>query len=98
MAVDCHLLGSAERDVRCGLGMMAVAPVGIECVIRAQSDSDVLRLEAVVLSNTPVAGQYSFVVAKRSATGSSNNSQSGTFALKKGPEQVVSTLVLDRSA
>ena len=77
---------------------MAVAPVGIECVIRAQPDSDVLRLEAVVRSNTPVAGQYSFIVAKHSATGSSNNTQSGNFALKEGPEQVVSTLVLDRSA
>jgi hypothetical protein len=77
---------------------MQVPPAAIECVIRAQPDKDFLRLEAVVRSDTPVSGQYNFVIAKQSSTGSSNNTQSGTFALRDGPEQVLTTLILDRSA
>ena len=71
---------------------------GIECVIRAQPDKDLLKLEAVVRSTEPVAGQYSFFVAKRSSTGESNNTQSGAFVLQGKPEQVLTTLILDRSA
>jgi hypothetical protein len=71
---------------------------GIECVIRAQPDKDFLRLEAIVRSSTPIAGQYSFFIAKQSSTGNSNNTQSGAFALRDRPEQVLTTVVLDRSA
>ena len=78
--------------------MTVPPPAAIECVIRAQPDSDFLRLEAVIRSDTAVSGKYNFVVAKHSSTGSSNNTQSGTFALKHGPEQVLTTLILDRSA
>jgi hypothetical protein len=78
---------------------MPVSPIaGIECVIRAQADKDFLKLEAVVRSTEPIAGQYSFVVAKRSSTGDSNNTQSGAFALQGKPEQVLTSLILDRSA
>jgi hypothetical protein len=77
---------------------MAVSlPAGIECVIRAQPEKDFLRLEAIVRSETQIAGQYNFVIAKQSSTGSSNNTQSGTFALQAG-EKVLTTLVLDHSA
>ena len=67
-------------------------------MIRAQPDKDFLRLEAVIRSTTPVSGKYSFVIAKQSESGSSNNTQSGAFALQTGPEKVLTTLVLDRSA
>jgi hypothetical protein len=78
---------------------MPVSPIaGIECVIRAQPDKDFLRLEAIVRSDTPIAGQYAFFIAKQSSTGSSNNTQSGTFALQDRLEQVLTTIVLDRSA
>jgi hypothetical protein len=78
---------------------MAVSmPAGIECVIRAQPEKDFVRLQAVVRSETPIAGQYNFVIAKQSSTGSSSNTQSGTFALQAGAEKVLTTLVLDRSA
>ena len=78
--------------------MSVSLPAGIECVIRAQPDKDFLRLEAVVRSQTPIAGTYNFVIAKQSASGSSSNTQSGTFALQSGPEKILTTLVLDRSA
>jgi hypothetical protein len=77
---------------------MQVSPAAIECVIRAEPDKDFLRLEAVVRSDAPVSGQYSFVIAKQSSTGSTNNTQSGSFALQNEPEKILTTLILDRSA
>jgi hypothetical protein len=77
---------------------MPISPVAVECVIRAQPEKDFLRLEAVVRSDAPVSGQYSFVIAKQSSTGSTNNTQSGSFALQNEPEKVLTTLILDRSA
>jgi hypothetical protein len=78
--------------------MTVSPPVGIECVIRAQPDRDFLRLEAVIRSDKAVTGRYKFVVAKHSSSGSSNNTQSGAFALEHGPEQVLTTIILDGSA
>jgi|SRR5476649_2200323 hypothetical protein len=78
---------------------MPLAPTtAIECVIRAQPDEQFLRLEAIARSDMPAAGRYSFSVSKRSATGSSSNAQSGTFVLQGGQEQVLTTIMLDRSA
>jgi hypothetical protein len=70
----------------------------IECVIRAQPDRYVLRLEAIARSDAPAAGEYSFLVAKHSSTGISRNAQSGAFVLQGGHEQVLTTVILDRSA
>jgi hypothetical protein len=78
---------------------MPPAPtIAIECVIRAQPDEHFLRLEAIARSDAPATGEYSFSVAKRSSSGSSNNAQSGTFVLQNGQEQVLTTIILDRSA
>jgi hypothetical protein len=78
---------------------MPIAPaIAIECVIRAQPTKDFLRLEAIARAGMPAAGKYSFSVIKQSATGSSNNAQSGKFVLEAGQEQVLTTLILDRSA
>jgi hypothetical protein len=74
----------------------AIAP--IECVIRAQPDERFLRLEAIARSDGPAAGKYRFLVAKQSSTGSSSNAQSGTFVLQGGQQQVLTTVILDRSA
>jgi len=78
---------------------MPVAPtIAIECIIRAQPNEHFLRLEAIARSDMPAAGEYSFSVAKRSPTGSSSNAQSGSFVLQSGQEQVLTTIILDRSA
>jgi hypothetical protein len=78
---------------------MPVAPTtAIECIIRAQPDEHFLRLEAIARSDAPAAGEYSFSVAKHSSTGSSSNAQSGSFVLQSGQEQVLTTIILDRSA
>jgi hypothetical protein len=78
--------------------MSVSVPAGIECVIRALPDTNFIRLDAIVRSQTPVAGRYNFVIAKHSASGSSHNTQSGTFALQTGPEKILTTLMLDHSA
>jgi hypothetical protein len=72
--------------------------IAIECIIRAEPDQQVLRLEAIARSDAPVIGQYRFSVAKASETGSSRNAQSGTFVLQAGQERVLTTIILDRSA
>jgi hypothetical protein len=91
-------LDDNQETIRPRTDQMQVSPAAIECVIRAEPDKDFLRLEAVVRSHTPVSGQYSFVIAKQSSTGSSNNTQSGSFALQNEPEKILTTLILDRSA
>ena len=78
--------------------MTVSSPTAVECVIRAQPDRDFLRLEAIIRSDQAVTGRYKFVVAKHSSSGSSNNTQSGAFALEHGPEQVLTTIILDGSA
>ena len=78
---------------------MPIAPtIAIECVIRAEPAKDFLRLEAIARSDAAAVGKYSFSVVKQSSTGSSNNAQRGSFALTPGREQVLTTLILDRSA
>jgi hypothetical protein len=78
--------------------MPFVPTTAIECVIRALPEQHFLRLEAIARSIAPARGEYSFSVVKRSPTGSSNSAQSGAFVLQAGQEQVLTTLVLDRSA
>jgi hypothetical protein len=78
--------------------MPPVPTIAIECVIRALPEEHFLRLEAIARSDVPATGEYSFSVAKRSSSGSSSNAQSGTFVLESGHEQVLTTILLDRSA
>jgi hypothetical protein len=78
--------------------MTAPLPPGIECAIKAEPTQNSLQLEAVVRANSPVTGRYSFVISKQSATGTSSTTQSGNFVLQNSPEQIVSTVILDRSA
>jgi curli production assembly/transport CsgH protein len=78
--------------------MQAPVAAAIECVIRAEPETDLLRIEAVARSTSPASGRYRLLVAKRSAGGSTSSAQSGTFTLEPGREQVLTTIVLDRSA
>lgn len=78
--------------------MQMAAPAAIECAIRAEPGPESLRIEAVARSAKPVSGQYRLFIDKRSASGSSTNTQSGAFVLEGGSDQVLTTVVLDRSA
>jgi hypothetical protein len=78
--------------------MQLTVAAAIECAIRAEPQSGLLRIEAVARSVGPREGQYRFLVTKSSETGQSSSAQSGTFVLQGGGEQVLTTLVLDQSA
>lgn len=70
----------------------------LECQIRAEPENGYLRLQAIARSNEQVSGRYRLLVSKNSASGSSQNVQSGSFDLISGRERVLSTVVLDGSA
>jgi hypothetical protein len=86
----CSALGASQ--------MLQSSSMDIECVIRVQPEKDFVRFEAVVRSAGPVKGQYNLSISKRSTSGISQNNQSGTFTLTTEPEQVLTTVILDRSA
>jgi hypothetical protein len=92
----------ALMALSCGTLLMGVArgnaPAGVQCAIRAEPGKDFLRLEALVLSDTPVTGEYSLSILKQSSTGTSRNVQSGKFSLTFEGERVLTTIVLDGSA
>lgn len=71
---------------------------GVSCTVKAEPTSQFLRLQALARADRDLQGQYSLLVSKRSETGSSQNAQSGDFALSAGSETILSTLTLDRSA
>ncbi len=77
---------------------LGLTSMGIECVIRVQSNNNFLRLDAVVQSDRPVKGEYNLSVSKQSVSGVSHNDLNGTFALTAGGEQILTTVALDRSA
>jgi hypothetical protein len=78
--------------------MQVSAAPAIECVIRAEPETDGLRIAALARAAAPANGQYRLQVAKQSANGRSSTVQSGAFTLQAGQEQVLTTVVLDRSA
>ena len=78
--------------------MQVSAAPAIQCVIRAEPETDGLRIAALARAAAPASGQYRLQVAKQSASGSSHTVQSGAFTLEAGQEQVLTTVVLDRSA
>lgn len=93
----------AAASLLCACGqdafsLPAVHPSVLECQIRVSTMPDGLRLEAMANASASVIGTYRLTVAKDSASGSSQNLQSGEFKLDAGQQQILSTLVLDRSA
>lgn len=90
--------------VVCGVPLSASAAPSLqaaklECAIRTEPDNgNFVRLVAVVRSDSPVEGKYDISVSKQSATGTSRNNQTGSFALTIGTEKVLTTIVLDGSA
>jgi len=70
----------------------------IDCQIRAADRNGVLQLDAIASSRAPSRGQYRLEVIKNSSSGSSQNIQSGEFALEPDLSAVLTTVVLDGSA
>ena len=70
----------------------------IDCHIRATTQSDLLRLEAMAKGHRTASGTYRFEVFKQSSTGTTQNVQSGEFHLDADRDEILTTVVLDRSA
>lgn len=78
--------------------MPPTSNTNVACAIRVETGRDLLRLEAIVRSGGPVHGQYDLAVRKESATGTTQNHQSGAFELTTAPEGILTTVILDRPA
>lgn len=70
----------------------------VQCKIRSDENGGWFRLAGVASADKPTTGHYRFRVRKQSASGSSENMQSGTFSLEPGRETVVTTVYLDLGA
>lgn len=78
--------------------MQPSAAPAIECAIRTMPQSGYVRIDAVAKSIRVASGHYRFLIDKQSDSGTSSNTQSGSFALDAGQERVLTTVVLDQSA
>jgi hypothetical protein len=78
--------------------MRLAAATGLVCDIRASLEPEGLHLQAIAGGAIAVAGQYTLSVAKESTSGSSQNLQSGNFHTDGAHEQILATVILDRSA
>ncbi|WP_425280310.1 curli-like amyloid fiber formation chaperone CsgH [Methyloferula stellata] len=85
-------------DGHAAFSLPAAHPSALECQIRVSAMPNGLRLEAVANARASVTGRYRLSVAKDSASGSSQNLQSGDFKLDVGQQRILSTLLLDSSA
>jgi len=72
--------------------------VDVRCQIRADENGGWFRLSGIATTDQAVMGHYRFRVSKRSASGSSDNVQSGRFLLEPGRETEVTTVYLDLGA
>ena len=72
--------------------------VDVRCRIQAEENNGWFRVSGIAIADERVAGHYQFHVAKRSASGSSNNVQSGRFSLEAGRETAVTSVYLDLGA
>jgi hypothetical protein len=71
--------------------------MAIGCRIQVTADGGSIRIEAVAGSRESAKGRYRFDVQKISASGTSDNMQSGDFSLNADREEVLSTTFLGAS-
>lgn len=98
-AIAAVVLGSVFGvPIAAGPAAAEAAPSAIKCDIRTTAEDGLLRIEVVATAARPTTGSYRLVVTKTSATGISENHQSGSFELSPGDETVLTTIILDGSA
>jgi hypothetical protein len=71
--------------------------MAVKCRIRVTAEGEAVRIEAVARSLEEVNGRYRFDIRKNSASGISQNMQSGEFSLEVDRERVLSTTFLGAS-
>ena len=96
--VTGFVIGVSLICTRAELSSAAEPKMTIGCQIRATSQNDMLRLEAVANGPETATGTYRLDVLKQSPSGTSQNVQSGAFTLEAGRDAILTTVVLDGSA
>ncbi|WP_131858780.1 curli-like amyloid fiber formation chaperone CsgH [Bosea sp. BK604] len=70
----------------------------LRCDIIGQDLGTGYRLKALARTAQADRGEYQFMVLKQSASGTSQNMQSGAFSIESSGEQILTAVVLERSA
>lgn len=92
-------LMTASATILLGATLPAsAASQGVKCWIRTTPSADLLTIQAMARSDTPLQGRYSFLLDKNSEAGSSRNVQGGQFGLSGGQDEVLTTVTLEGSA
>jgi hypothetical protein len=68
----------------------------IDCEIRTAAEGEFIRIDAVLRTRRAASGSYQFNVQKQSASGTSQNAQSGTFDVQGPAHSVLTSIVIDR--
>jgi hypothetical protein len=76
----------------------AAPAMNTNCRIRVTSNEQSVRIEAIASTRKPASGRYQFRIMKESASGTSQNVQSGLFNLEPDRESILTTVILDGSA
>ena len=71
--------------------------MAVGCRIRVTAEGEAIRIEAVATSREDVNGSYRLDIRKSSASGTSDNTQSGKFSLEADKEKILSTTFLGAS-
>ena len=66
----------------------------LSCEIRSKTVSGVLQLDAVASAGAQVSGEYEFVISKAGASGSSDVTQGGEFAIEPGEPALLGEVAL----
>lgn len=92
------VLGLGSLSAAGATGPTTMVSTNLNCLIRAEPSDGFLRLQAIVRAGQSTSGRYRLSVSKHSASGTSENLQSGTFNVAAHGERILTTVVLDRSA
>jgi hypothetical protein len=71
--------------------------MAVECRIRVTAEGNAIRIDAVANSRREASGRYRLDIRKASASGTSDNTQSGEFNLEANSEKILSTTFLGAS-
>ncbi|WP_346295034.1 hypothetical protein LRC39_17035 [Rhodopseudomonas sp. P1] len=92
---------------RCSAGLLLISAwspdanasktMGLDCEIRNTPDGNLLRIDAILHATKAAAGEYQLNVFKQSTSGVSQNAQSGTFELTGPADEILTSLIVDRS-
>lgn len=92
---------------RCSAGLLLISigshdanaskTTRLDCEIKNTPDGNLLRIDAILHAKKAAAGEYQLNVFKQSTSGVSQNAQSGTFELTGPADEILTSIIVDRS-